>query len=320
MARVVRILDATLREGAQAPGVGWEPASSVAVARALDGLGVDTIECGHPAIGGAERDRILAVVDAGLGAPLLCHARAVEADVDAVAEVGAPWVGLFLGVNPVSRRARVRKEPEQLLEQLSRAVRHAKRSGLRVRFTLEDASRTDEAEVVRAYDCALDSGADRLGWADTVGAAEPADVALAISSLRSRYAEAAIEVHLHDDRGLALASALAALEAGATWIAASVNGLGERCGIVDLASVLVNLAVRGDRPAPDGELLQRLSAMVAELSGAPPDARRPIVGANAFTHTAKLHVRAMERDEQAYAWIDARDVGRRLRLLGSDPN
>jgi 2-isopropylmalate synthase len=310
----IRIIDATLREGAQAAGVHWTAASSVAVAKALASLDVDTIECGHPAIGPDERARVRAVLDLELAPPVLSHARALPADIDAVAEVGAPWVGLFLGLNPISCAARVRKEPPELIRQIGASIRHAKAAGLRVRFSLEDATRTPPADRLRAYAAAVEAGADRLGFADTAGVAEPSDVARAVEALRREFPDAPAEVHLHDDRGLALASALAAVDAGATWISASVNGLGERCGIPDLAAVLVNLAARGQRNWPDGERLQETVALVESITGSPRDARRPVTGAHAFTHVAKLHVRAMERDPRAYAWIPAEKVGRKVRL------
>jgi 2-isopropylmalate synthase len=310
----IRIVDSTLREGGQASGVQWTPESSVAIARALAALGVDAIECGHPAVGEAERARIRAVLEAALPPPVLCHARALESDIDFVAEVGAPWVGLFLGLNDLSRIARIRKDLPDLVRQIGRTVAYAKSRGLAVRFTLEDASRTGDDERAAAYDAAAAGGADRLGYADTAGVAEPAEVARGVDAIRRAHPALPVEVHLHDDRGLALASALAAVDAGATWISSSMNGLGERCGIVDTAAVLVNLAVRGQRLWPVGEALQAAADLVDSLSGSPRDARRPVTGAHAFTHVAKLHVRAMERDPRAYAWIPAERVGRRVRL------
>lgn len=310
----IRIIDATLREGAQAAGVRWTTDSSVAVAKALAALDVDTIECGHPAVGEDERQRVRAVLDAGLAPPVLSHARALAADIDAVAEVGSPWIGLFLGLSVVSRIARVRKEPPELIRQIGESVRHAKGHGLRVRFSLEDATRTPSPDRLRAYAAAVEAGADRLCLADTTGVAEPGDVARGVEDLTKEFPDVPVEVHLHDDRGLAVANALAAVDHGATWISTSVNGLGERCGIPDLAAILVNLAAREQRPWPDGEKLQETVALVESLTRSPRDARRPITGAHAFTHVAKLHIRAMERDPRAYSWIPAEKVGRKVRL------
>lgn len=306
----VRIVDATLREGAQAPGVTFTPGASVDVARLLSRLGVDTIECGHPYAGEAELARVRAVLDAKLPPPLLVHARARVEDIDAAAAAGAPWVGLFRGVNPISLQARVPSDLPHPLGQIEEAIARAKWAGLSVRFTLEDASRTTREDAARVYDAAAAAGADRLCWADTVGAAEPAEVASSVAWMRERYPAFPVEVHLHDDRGLAMANALAAIDAGAEWISTSAIGLGERCGITDLLVLLPNLAARGTREWPDPAALRELASLVSGISGAPPDARRPVVGRHAFTHTAKLHVKAMRRDPAAYSWIDPAKVGR----------
>lgn len=318
MTNRVKIIDATLREGAQARGVRWTPASSAEVAVALAAAGVETIECGHPAVGPSERERIRAVIDRRLAVPVLVHARALEKDVDAALETGAPWVGLFLGVNEISRRARVPGDIPSLLALLSAAVGHAKASGLRVRFTLEDATRTEEPDALAAFGAAVEQGADRICVADTVGVAEPHQVAEHVARIRRAFDGIDIEVHLHDDRGLAMANALAAVDAGATWVSTAVNGLGERCGIPDLATLTANMAYRGLRDWTPGEALQRLSRLVAEHAGWPPDVRRPVVGAHAFTHVAKLHVTAMARDPASYSWVEPERLGRRPESVTRD--
>lgn len=311
----IRVLDATLREGNQAPGVRWDAATSVEIARGLDALGIDTVECGHPVVGEGERARIRAVLAAGLVAPVLVHARALAEDVDAAADVGAPWVGIFLGVGELSRRSRVRRTIPELHDMIAASIDRARARGLRVRFTLEDATRTDPDDALRAYRVAAEAGADRLGLADTAGCAEPAEIATRTAALRRALPDLPVEVHLHDDRGLAVAGAIAAVDAGATWIATSILGLGERCGIPDLAAVLANLAHRDQRPWPDGPRLQALARRAAEIAGGAPDPRRPVIGAHAFTHRAKLHVTAMRRDPESYSWVPAERVGRRVELV-----
>ena len=315
----IHIIDATLREGAQAPGVRFTPEESVEIARGLDAVGVDTIECGHPIVGPAERDRIRAVLEAGLATPVLVHARALRKDVDAAADIGAAWVGIFLGVNDHARRTRVRRPAAELHAMIAAAVEHARKRGLRVRYTLEDASRTETADALEAYGVAVRAGADRLGFADTTGCAEPSHVARCVEAIRADIPDVPIEVHLHDDRGLAVAGTLAAVDAGATWISTAVLGVGERCGIPDLTTVLANLAYRGARAWPPADLLQRLTARVATITGAAPDARRPVIGEHAFTHAARLHVLATARDPASYSWVEAERVGRQVALVPTEP-
>lgn len=313
----VSIIDATLREGAQAPGAHFSAEQSARIAEALVACGVQAIEVGHPAAGDDEAGRVRAVVALGSGRAVLAHARALVEDVEAVARTGADWVGVFLGVNPITRRVRIGGGPsiEALLDRIATAIRRARALGLKVRYTAEDSSRTNLDELRRAYACALEAGANRICFADSVGLLEPAEVGAAVRALRGAFPECPLEVHLHDDRGLALANALAAIDAGAAWVATSVNGLGERCGVVETAAFLANLHHRGMGPLPPPGALPRLSELVAEASGSPPSPRAPVVGAHAFTHTAKLHARAVAIDESSYSWLSPALLGRTTRIV-----
>lgn len=314
----IRVIDATLREGMQAAGGTFTVEQSVEVARCLVAGGVDTIECGHPAIGPEEEARVAAVVAASGDVPVLAHARADHDDIDAVARTGAAWVGIFLGVNSFTLDSRMPgSSREELYERIEDAVGYAVRQGLHVRFTAEDSSRTDIHLLAEAYGRAVAAGAERICLADTVGLLEPAATALLVSELAARQPGVDIEVHLHDDRGLALANALAAIDAGATWISTSVNGLGERAGIVDLAALLANLDHRGSRPLVRGQNLRDLSRRVGAYSRSMPDHRRPLVGRNVFRHVSRLHVRAVERDPATYEWLAPELFGAE-RIIGGD--
>ena len=315
----VRIIDATLREGVQTPGVRFTPMQTVQIARGLAVLGVDMIECGHPAVSEAERSRIRALTRLDLGTPVLSHARARVEDVAAVHGCGAGWVGIFLGVNRISRDARVLRPERELLDLIRTSVGHARALGLSVRYTLEDATRTPVDLMMKAYEAASETGADRLCIADTVGVLEPSEVAERVRSLRSAHPTIPVEVHSHNDRGLAIANALAAIDAGASWISTCVNGLGERCGITDLTVLLANLQHRGLRPLRDPDQLHRLSGMVAEFSSVPVEFTHPVVGANAFRHTAALHVQAVQRDPRSYSWTDPALLGCQVKVGPEDP-
>ncbi|HEU4735148.1 MAG TPA: hypothetical protein VFT22_44960, partial [Kofleriaceae bacterium] len=235
--RPPKIIDATLREGQQSPGVSFDIRQSIEIARMLEQLGVDIIECGHPAAPGeAARARAVA---AAIDAPVLAHARATIGDVDAVADVGAQWVGIFCGVNPISLRTRLGGRTfDEVRGLITAAVAHARKRGLQVRYTVEDASRTPVPTLLGAYDAAIRAGAQRICYSDTVGAMTPAQMREGVAALRAAFPSIDIEIHAHDDRGLALANTLAALEAGATWVSTTVNGIGERAGIVDLCLLM----------------------------------------------------------------------------------
>jgi len=284
---------------------------SVEVAKLLARLGVDAIECGHPAISERELQRVAAVVKTVGDLPVLAHARANQEDIEAVAESGAPWVGIFVGINLQSRLARLQGHSKETIQQLIReSVSYARELGLRVRFTVEDGSRTEPEDLRRACELAVENGAERLCFADTLGVLEPREVAARIEELRECAPGLELEAHLHDDRGLALANALSAIDAGAEWISTSVNGLGERAGIVDLGSFALNLHQRGQRELEHGEVLPNLSRRVAAYARSEPDHRRCLVGRDVFHHVAKLHVQAVERDPSSYEGFDPALVGR----------
>jgi 2-isopropylmalate synthase len=294
----------------QAPGVRFGLAQSCDIARLLVACGVEMIECGHPAVSASERQRVKATMAAAGRTPVLCHARARRDDIDAAAATGARWVGIFLGCNDITRRARVTGASEDdLLSMIDSSVRYAVARGLRVRFTAEDASRTEWATLERAYRTAVAAGADRICFADSVGALEPADATAAAQRLSAAFPGIASEFHLHDDRGLATANALAAIDGGASWISCSVNGIGERSGVTCTFLLMANLHHRGDRQLADAAAARRLSALVSAASGTPVDPLRPVIGRNAFTHTSALHQRATRRDPLAYSWIDPAVLG-----------
>jgi len=220
-------------------------------------------------------------------------------------------VGIFLGINSISHRARLpSRTPGQLRAAIVDSVSHAVDRGLKVRFTVEDGGRTDPNDLLEVFQAALRAGSQRVCFADTVGSLEPSAVGAAVARLRHAFPGVEIEAHLHDDRGLALANALAAIDNGADWISTSVNGLGERAGIVDLAALSMNLYLRGTRRLTDGKILTELSTLVGAFSRAQPDARRPVVGSQCFHHSAALHVQAVQRDPRSYECIDPAIFGR----------
>ena len=304
-----RIIDTTLREGAQAYGVRFGPNESAEIALALLSLGVDMVECGHPKIGYQEIQRVRTVVSVCGAVPVLAHARANIDDIKSVKATGALWVGIFAGINEISCASRI-QTARPILSLIKEAIVFAKQLGLRVRFTVEDGSRTSTDKLIEAYKMALEAGADRIGFADTVGSLCSWEVEDIIRQLRCKLDDPDIEVHFHDDRGMAAANALSAVRAGARWVSSSINGIGERSGITDTLTLLVNLHALKWRSLQNGHGIPYASSLVQTHARLPVDKWRPIVGHNSFTHVAKLHRRAMLRDERTYTWIDPSLFGR----------
>lgn len=312
----IRIVDTTLREGIQSSGVKLNISSSVEIATCLVKLGVDMIECGHPGVSESEIKRVKAVVKASAGIPVLAHSRARRDDIECVLSSDADWIGIFAGINSISKSIRVRPE-KPIMEVIKETISFARSNGLKVRFTVEDGSRTSSDTLIQAFKFAIDAGANRICIADTVGAMTTWDFESLVSQCLTELPGTDIEVHCHDDRGLAMANALVAARAGINWISSSVNGIGERCGITDTITLMSNLNSLGCRTSANGKLMQYTSQLVQSLTRTPMDRLRPATGENATSHVAKLHQRAVRANPMAYAWKDPSEIGRK-NIIGSN--
>ncbi len=300
-----RIIDCTLREGAQAPNVVWDTEQSITIARALRSFGVDCIEVGHPSASQQEFDRVAAIVGVDIGLPILAHARAQQADILRVAQSGADWVGIFAGVNEISRQYKFNgRDVDDIIDMVRTSISYARSLGLKVRFTLEDTSRTTWPLQAKMYSAAVAAGANRICYADTVGILLPHEARAAIARIKALIRDVPVEVHFHNDRGLALANALEVAPM-VDWISTSVNGIGERCGITDTLTMKINSEYEGGL-AVDKDSIKKareLSILIDAYSRSTVCERQPIVGDHAFTHCADLHIKAIEKDVNAYCWI-----------------
>nr|WP_253493954.1 hypothetical protein [Pseudomonas sp. S3E17] len=175
---------------------------------------------------------------------------------------------------------------------------------MKVRYTIEDASRTLFDDLIETFKIVKAAGADRIYYADSLGVCEPFKVQTTIKLIRQSLPGIDLEVHFHDDRGLAMANTLASIEAGATFVSCTVNGIGERCGITETCLLIANFHFNSIACSGKASKILKLSNIVSkELSDAF-DRRRPIIGEYSFVHTAKLHVTANSRNRNCYHWID----------------
>lgn len=312
---MIAINDSTLREGEQTPGVSFRPEQKLEIAELLDAFGVEYIEAGHPAASDEIFDGVTRIAALGLDAEIVAHSRALTPDIDRVAEAGADWVGIFFSVADRRLEEQFRKNISQAEALVRDVVAYAKDRGLRVRYTPEDTVRSDPEKVLRVARAAVEAGADRIGIADTTGYMTPLATHALVRRLRSELRSVQLSFHGHDDLGMATANSLAAVEAGADVVDTCVNGLGERTGIAPLAEVSVALKLKLGAPnAWKLHLLPRLSDVVERSSGIPVNPQAPIVGKNAFTHNAGLHVAAVLLSPDHYESIPARLVGRERRI------
>ena len=308
------ILDSTLREGEQSDGVSFTPEMKLEIARALDRAGVNIIEAGFPTASPDIAKAVEMVVSEGLDAMVLGHARAVRADIDAVIDTGARAVGIFLGATKDRLEKFMKKSEEQVLNMTTEAVQYAKDHGLIVRFSTEDGTRTDRDLLVKMAKRAQEAGADWVSIPDTVGAMRPVQMSELYNQL-SQELDVPLAVHCHNDLGLAVANSLAAWEAGARVVDVCVNGLGERCGITDMAAFVTAARLQHGARSLDLEQLHPLSLLVEKYAGRVVPENSPVVGGGAFSHKAGVHTAAVLVDPGIYEHVPPGLVGRHREIL-----
>ena len=321
---MVRILDTTLREGEQTPGVAFPVHAKIALAEGLERLGVDIVEAGHPVVD-KEIERGVRLLAARKGEIRVgAHARSLKGDVDMALSCGVSFLGLFYCVSR-ERLTEGNRTLSQAIESVTSLIREVKGRApqVMVRYTPEDTVRTAWPDVAAVALEAARAGADVISVADTTGYMVPGtennlyDYTLRMrESLVRGGVNPMLAVHCHNDRGLALANALDAYRAGVDIIDASVLGLGERAGIVDLAQLMVALRSgwnEGERW--DLTQLPELYRRVSRFSGIPVPPQAPVVGENAFSHCAGIHTQAAIRNPLHYQSLDPITVGRCSRVV-----
>lgn len=306
----VKIDDTTLRDGEQTAGVVFSLAEKVAIARMLDSIGVHEIECGIPAMGGHEQSTIKALVGLGLNARLITWNRALVPEIEASIACGVQAVDISLSVSDQMIFHKLKKNREKVKEQLKVALGFAKSRNLYVSVGGEDSSRADLSFLVELMEITRSLGGDRFRFCDTLGIMDPFTMFDRISYLCTAVPEVAIEVHTHNDLGMATANAIAGVKAGAEFVNTTVNGLGERAGNAALEEVVMGLKhASGIDTGIDTHRFREMSLFVAKASQRPLSVSKPVVGEKIFAHESGLHADGVIKDPRNYEGFDPAEVG-----------
>lgn len=317
--RSIWLVDTTLRDGEQAPGVCFDSATKMEIARALDCAGIDELEAGTPAMGEEVQEDIRRIAALGLHCRLSVWCRAHPDDLAAAARCNVEGVHFSLPVSAIHFGA-LGKGPSWVLSRAESLITAARAHFDRVTVGAQDATRADEDFLLQFASCAKTAGAHRLRIADTVGISRPATVDRLMRAIKKAVPGLDLEFHGHNDLGMATANALTALEAGAQAVSVTVNGLGERAGNTALEQMVMALHCHPILNCSlDSRALVSLCHLVASAAGRPIAPSQPVAGDHVFTHESGIHCHAMLKDTRAYEPFDPRQAGHRDRrfLLGT---
>ena len=316
----IRIFDTTLRDGEQSPGCSMNLPEKIEMARQLEKLGVDVIEAGFAIASPMDHKSVQAIAAAVSECVVASLARCTKGDInaawDAVKEANHPRIHVFLATSDIHMQYKLQMTREQVLRRISDMVAYAKSFCDDIEFSAEDASRSDWAFLAQCYANAVAAGATTLNVPDTVGYSTPQEMGDLIRYLRQNVPgieHTDISVHCHDDLGLAVANSLACIQAGATQVECTVNGIGERAGNASLEEIVMALRTRKDfydaETGINTRQIYRSSKLLSNITGVPIPPSKAIVGANAFAHESGIHQHGVIANAQTYEIMNSADVG-----------
>ncbi|MEN6516569.1 MAG: 2-isopropylmalate synthase [Methanospirillum sp.] len=283
------VFDTTLRDGEQTPGVSFRQDHKFAIARQLSECGVHAIEAGFPSSSPGEAESVKAIAAMGLEADICGLARMLKPDVDACLDAGVDLVHVFIPTSEIQLTHTIKKSQAEVIEAVREVVGYVREHVDQCMFSPMDATRTDLPFLIEVSRAAAEAGATIVNVPDTVGVYIPTKMLALIGALVPEV-PAPLDVHCHNDFGLAVANTVAAVEAGASQVQVTVNGIGERAGNADLAqTVMIMESILGVSTGIETKRLVETSRLVSRYSGIAIPPNQPVVGDNAFSHESGIH-------------------------------
>jgi homocitrate synthase NifV len=305
----IKIDDTTLRDGEQTAGVVFSNDEKIHIAKMLDKIGVHQIEAGIPAMGGDEKESIKKISELNLGCSILAWNRPVKSDIQASIECGVDAVALSISSSDIHIEHKLRKSREWVLETMKNGVDYAKQHNLYVSVNAEDSSRSDMEFLLQFARTARDVGADRLRYCDTLGILDPFETFMRVKTIIDIIG-IDIEMHTHNDFGMAIANAIAGIKAGATYVNTTINGLGERAGNASFEEFVMALKlVEGVDLGFNTTHFRELCEYVARASNRTLPTWRPIVGGNLFMYECEDKIKGIMANPATYELFKETDVG-----------
>ncbi|MGE3859418.1 MAG: 2-isopropylmalate synthase [Nitrososphaeraceae archaeon] len=307
----IRIFDTTLRDGEQTPGVSVDSGHKINIALKLDELGVDAIEAGFPIVSEGERKAIKTIAKQGLKAEVCGLARSVQEDIDAALSCDLQYIHTFIATSEIHMQYKLHMNQEQVLERAFWAVDYAKKHGVQVEFSAEDATRSDRNFLIKVFKAAQEAGADRIDIPDTVGYATPYYISNLVKEV-SKNISLPISMHCHDDFGQAVANSIAGINNGASCAHVTINGIGERAGNASLEEFVMSLhCLYNKKTNIQTQLLFEVSKFVSNTMGIIVQPNKAIIGENAFGHESGIHTHGIINNPLTYEPISPELVGRK---------
>mgnify|MGYP000915454015 CR=1 FL=1 len=306
----IRIYDTTLRDGEQTPGVSLTLEDKMQIAESLSELGVDIIEAGFPQVSKGEFDTIKQLAASGFRADIIGLARVDMKDIEAVADTGLKHIHLFIATSDIHLKHKLKISKEEAIKQAVKGVEYAKKKGMIIEFSAEDATRTEIGYLKQVFKAVVDAGADRIDVPDTVGTTTPEKFSGIIKEIKNTV-DVPISVHCHDDFGLSVSNSIAGITAGASSVHSTINGIGERAGNTSLEEIVMALHhLYNMKTGINTKKIYNISRLVSRLTGVIVQPNKAIVGANAFGHESGIHTHGVLTKPLTYEPISPELVGR----------